>query len=59
MADQLVDLHPQENDNLRLILIESYSESAGRPDGRWHGRFTPQYAKHHGKIFFLADQVAF
>ena len=31
MADQLAALHPQEYSNFRLILIDSYSESSGRP----------------------------
>ena len=34
VADQLADLCPWENDNLRLILIDCYSESSGRQGGR-------------------------
>ena len=33
-ADQMADLPPPENGNFRFILIDSYSESSGRPDGR-------------------------
>ena len=37
-AEQVADLPPTaEYYNLRLILIDSYSESSGKPDGR----FTP------------------
>ena len=35
MADQVADLTSRgENDDLRFILIDCYSESSGRPSGR-------------------------
>ena len=40
MADQVPDLPALKNDNLRFILIDSYSESSGRPGGRSSGRST-------------------
>ena len=45
----MADIPLPENDNLRLILIDSYSESSGRLGGRSTGRSVSQYAKHHGK----------
>ena len=40
MADQVADLPPSINGNLRFILIDSYSEISDRPGGRSSARST-------------------
>ena len=40
-ADEVADLPPPDNGHLGFIMIDSYSESSGRPGGRSSGRSNP------------------